>query len=256
MRVALTPLRQLLAAAAVFVLGSLVTHAAFADGGPKPPISPKSEKECDTWRAEYKAYLDQLHASYQQCSGSDNTPVGNWVPGFSCTAQVVKVPPQCASISSQWDCEVMKFGPTLNACYAAAREADNASKSDELSRDLLNKTASGVPDVAGSNAMRMANLLADQGKATASKAAVQSAIKAYDTTDFIGKFYKLYDPKQSLSEKLKTLADLVPDTAFGKNLLAQDMLKTAIAGLTVTNQTALDKLVKELNTFSAQVARR
>jgi hypothetical protein len=95
-----------------------------------------------------------------------------------------------------------------------------------------------------------ADLLADQGKASAAKTAVQSAVKAYNTADFIGNLRKLYDPKQSLQEKLQTLVGLVPDPAFRNNPLAQDMLNTAIAGLVATNQIALDNLVRELDAFS------
>jgi hypothetical protein len=110
--------------------------------------------------------------------------------------------------------------------------------------------------VAGTNALRIANLAAEQGWVSPSKAAlIQGAIKAYNTTDFMSNLYKLYDPNQSLPEKLKTLAGLVPDTAFAKNLLAQDMLKTAIAGLTATSQTALDSLVQELDAFSSEIGR-
>jgi len=80
-------------------------------------------------------------------------------------------------------------------------------------------------------------------------------VKAYNTNDFLSKVRAVYDPKQSLSEKLAAVTGLVPDPIFCNNLLAKDMLDTAVAGLTATNQTSLDKLVRELDAFSAQIAR-
>ncbi len=147
--------------------------------------------------------------------------------------------------------QIIRYNSFVQRCAA-----DHVSQPKDLSRDLLNKTASGVPGVAGTNAMRMANLLAEQGQMSPSKAAlIQGAIKAYKTNDFMSNLYKLYEPNQSLQEELKTLAGLVPDTAFGNNVLAQDMLNTAIAGLTATSQTALDSLVQELDAFSSEIGR-
>jgi hypothetical protein len=158
---------------------------------------------------------------------------------------------ECMNEVDHEQLQIIRYNSFVQRCAA-----EHASQPKDLSRDLLSKTASGVPGVAGTNAMRMANLLADQGEMSASKAAlIQGAIKAYKTTDFMSNLYKLYDPNQSLQEKLKTLAGLVPDTAFGKNPLAQDMLKTAIAGLTATSQTALDSLIHELDAFSSEIRR-
>lgn len=234
----------------------LVTQTAFADGGPEPPVNPKSTRECDNWMEEYHGYLNQLSESRWQCfRDNSHIPVHEWISAGCGPVQVAE-PPPCVDIVEQHSCEVQKFGPMITACRAAAHEAESASKPDDLSHDLLAQTASGVPRVAATNAMRMANLLANQGELGASKSAlIQSAAKAYGTTAFFNKFYTLYDPGQSLDQKLRALARLVPDTAFGKNLLAQDMLKTALAGLTATNQTALDNLVRELNAFSARIAR-
>jgi hypothetical protein len=146
--------------------------------------------------------------------------------------------------------QIIRYNSFVQRCTA-----EHASQPKDLSRDLLNKTASGIPGVAATNAMRMANLAAEQGWVSPSKAAlIQSATKAYNTTDFMSDLYKLYDPSQSIQEKLRTLAGLVPDTAFANNLLAQDMLKTAIEGLTATSQTALESLVQELDTFSSEIA--
>jgi hypothetical protein len=158
---------------------------------------------------------------------------------------------ECMNEVDHEQLQIIRYNSFVQRCAA-----DHASQAKGLSRDLLNKTASGVPGVAGTNAMRMANLAAEQGWVSPSKAAlIQSAIKAYKTTDFMSNLYKLYDRNQSLQEKLKTLAGLVPDMAFGKNLLAQEMLKTAIAGLTATSQTALDSLIDELDAFSSEIRR-
>ena len=81
--------------------------------------------------------------------------------------------------------------------------------------------------------MRMANLVAEQGLVSPPNAAlIQGAIMAYKTNDLISNLSKLYDPSQSLQDKLKTLAGLVPNAAFSNNPLARDMLKTAISPIT------------------------
>ena len=134
----------------------------------------------------------------------------------------------------------------LNSCFAQAREAQNAGKGDDPSHDLLSKTANGVPDVASTNAMRMANLLADQGQASASKSLVQSAIKAYGTAGTIDDLHKVYDPSQPPAQRLAAISGLLSDKALGNNPLAQDMLKTALTGLVDTNQSALDGLLRDL----------
>jgi hypothetical protein len=158
---------------------------------------------------------------------------------------------ECMNEVDHEQLQIIRYNSFVERCVA-----EHTSQPHDLSRELLNKTASGVAGVAATNAMRMANVLADQGEMSASKGAiVQGTINAYKTTDFMSNLYKLYDPNQSLQEKLKTLAGLVPDTAFGKNLLAQDMLKTAIAGLTATSQPAMDSLVRELESSSSEIRR-
>ena len=171
---------------------------------------------------------------------------------------------ECMNEVDHEQLQIIRYNSFVQRCAT-----EHASEPKDLSRELLNKTVSGVPAVAATNAMRMTNLAAEQGWVSPSKAAlIQSAVSAYKANDFISKLYKMYDPAQSLSQKLAALAGLVPDTAklaasaglvadtpFGQNPLAQDMLKTAIAGLTATSQTALDSLVQELNAISSEIGR-
>jgi hypothetical protein len=218
-------------------------------------VNPKSEQECESWKADYYGYLKQQENDLQQCMRANDsaTTVQSWVSADICSAIRINFPPPCASLASQWHCDSTKFGSLLNTCFAAARQAKDAAKENDPSRDLLSKTADGVPKVAGTNAMRMADLLADQGQASASKAAIQSAIKAYKTTDFISSLYKAYDPSQPPAQRLAAITGFMSKAAIGNNPLAQDMLKTALTGLIDTNQTALDRLLRDLDAFSAQI---
>src|SRR5215469_8437849 len=111
MHVRLTRRPQNLAAVAAFLIGWFVVLTAFADGGPEPPVSPKSVKECESWKDNYYSYLQQEKISCLHCGQANDsiTPVKDWVPTNICAAIKIDIPPVCAQMCSEWHCDSSKF---------------------------------------------------------------------------------------------------------------------------------------------------
>jgi len=219
-----------------------------AQGTPEPPISPKSEQDCENWRDEYNRYLDQQRDELNQCDrANDNVPVQKWVRMNLCSRPPIEISERtaCVPIYMRRDCDIENFAPKIHACFAAVPRTKDASKSEDLSRDLLKKTATGVPDVAASYAMRMAGYLGGP--------AVKLAVKGYNATALLNQISKAYDPKQPVLQRLQAISNLASTASPASNPFSQDLLSTAIAGLVATNEAALSTLLQDLDALSAEV---
>lgn len=229
---------------------SFFISSTMAIGQPQLPSNPQSPQECEVFRSEYKAFLDQLGERYRTCQRANNRlPVAEWRPAFSCSGHA-SVPPPCVTVSNEWSCANRDFGPLINRCAASVRD-HHSRRVTEMEQSLrITRQQPGATDVAGEDARRLARWWGQNTNNATVGALVGAVAKVEGYASTANQIREIFNRNSDPAKRTEELAVLFSGL---QKPFAHELTVAAIRGVAATGRQAIERLTQDIAKFRSEV---